>query len=606
MNLKLIKKGFTVVELVIVIAAVAVLAAVLIPTFSNLIYEVNYSADIQMVTSLNKYLALAEISDGKNETMYEALQDANDAGYDLTKLVFQTENDILWNQETDRFIAVNKKGKIFSQDETVKNTELKGIKDTDYKYWKIYNENNPIPNINKQTFSIYWTGENAPTSDTLNVSVGFDAGEFIGEDLIIIVYTSLSNIKVRLQRGHLAVTAPAASKVYCYGVIDTLYYSLNNNIEAGQGILILNNANVGYLNENSEGKLSLNNVKFHQDSIVGLKIIIVEKNNDEYGKHYPDEENCVFCNKTENPGHIHTIETTFENATCTEEGSISIKCTNCEYSLSKTIDAYDHDFAINEKRIEPTCEKAGQEEGKVCRRCGLKEGGNILPPLNHSFDNEHKCTICNQYESDIPNVGIRFENGKLIYNYSNMGEDFDKRTQSFIVKLESDLEFDCVELTNLFGVTELFTGFDNNSEVNVQYEFSQIFSVDIDLNGYTLTINGDNDPILIYGSLRIRNGKLNARNDCWGSAFCMQGDTAMVEFNNLTGEIYGPQIAYFCEYNKINIINTTLINKKDTSKEFAIINPVYEAFYGPMDEDDYEYLVSKVISIDENSKILIP
>ena len=39
------KKGFTIVELIIVIAVIAVLAAVLIPTFSNLIQKANVAAD---------------------------------------------------------------------------------------------------------------------------------------------------------------------------------------------------------------------------------------------------------------------------------------------------------------------------------------------------------------------------------------------------------------------------------------------------------------------------------------------------------------------------------------------------------------------------------
>lgn len=37
MSLKVLKNGFTIVELVIVIAVIAILAAVLIPTFSNLV-----------------------------------------------------------------------------------------------------------------------------------------------------------------------------------------------------------------------------------------------------------------------------------------------------------------------------------------------------------------------------------------------------------------------------------------------------------------------------------------------------------------------------------------------------------------------------------------
>ncbi len=59
------KKGFTIVELVIVIAIIAILAAVLIPTFSNLIRRANESADIQAVRQMNTYLAINEITEGK-------------------------------------------------------------------------------------------------------------------------------------------------------------------------------------------------------------------------------------------------------------------------------------------------------------------------------------------------------------------------------------------------------------------------------------------------------------------------------------------------------------------------------------------------------------
>ena len=51
------KKGFTIVELVIVIAVVAILAAVLIPTFSNLVKKANLSADQQTIRNMNTTLA---------------------------------------------------------------------------------------------------------------------------------------------------------------------------------------------------------------------------------------------------------------------------------------------------------------------------------------------------------------------------------------------------------------------------------------------------------------------------------------------------------------------------------------------------------------------
>ena len=54
MNKKNNRKGFTTVELVIVIAVIAILATVLIPTFSNLIGKANESAALQEASSIFK------------------------------------------------------------------------------------------------------------------------------------------------------------------------------------------------------------------------------------------------------------------------------------------------------------------------------------------------------------------------------------------------------------------------------------------------------------------------------------------------------------------------------------------------------------------------
>lgn len=53
---KLNKKGFTIVELVIVIAVIAVLAAVLIPTFSGVVNRANESAAMQQAEIAYKNL----------------------------------------------------------------------------------------------------------------------------------------------------------------------------------------------------------------------------------------------------------------------------------------------------------------------------------------------------------------------------------------------------------------------------------------------------------------------------------------------------------------------------------------------------------------------
>ena len=65
------KKGFTIVELVIVIAVIAILAGVMIPTFSGIIKTANESAAMQKVAAAYKEayaLALADGSITEGET----------------------------------------------------------------------------------------------------------------------------------------------------------------------------------------------------------------------------------------------------------------------------------------------------------------------------------------------------------------------------------------------------------------------------------------------------------------------------------------------------------------------------------------------------------
>ena len=61
---KMNKKGFTIVELVIVIAVIAILAAVMIPTFGGIIKKANQSAVEQEATSAYKEAYALAIADG--------------------------------------------------------------------------------------------------------------------------------------------------------------------------------------------------------------------------------------------------------------------------------------------------------------------------------------------------------------------------------------------------------------------------------------------------------------------------------------------------------------------------------------------------------------
>ena len=99
------KKGFTIVELVIVIAVIGILTAILVPTFVNLTNKANKAADESLVTSLNKALAIEENEPGneKNVTMHNAVLDLENEGYKLSQLVTKSGQDLVWSMDENRF-----------------------------------------------------------------------------------------------------------------------------------------------------------------------------------------------------------------------------------------------------------------------------------------------------------------------------------------------------------------------------------------------------------------------------------------------------------------------------------------------------------------------
>ena len=181
------KKGFTIVELVIVVAVIGVLTAILVPTFVNLTNKANNAADESLVKNLNTQLRMKEQTEGKNKTLADALKDAKEAGYLVENLTPKGDQDILWNQEADEFVFGDKA-----------TGEL-------YKYWKIYERAADVPAT--QTYSIYAKGKT--WSGDFTYTVGFDAGENEGVGTITYVKgeAAKSDVRMRTNGGSLVVNA---------------------------------------------------------------------------------------------------------------------------------------------------------------------------------------------------------------------------------------------------------------------------------------------------------------------------------------------------------------------------------------------------------------
>lgn len=176
---KRLKKAFTITELVIVIAVVAILAAVLIPTFSNIIKKADESADTQLVKNLNTILSSEQtVSQEAAPTMSKALEQAQEGGYTVDKLTPTSDGDILWEQDSNRFVLVSG-GEIIFKD----GTTTADIATEPYKFWKITNKE---ADLAEEEYSHYLGAGFAGTE--IAVIAGVDMGE--NTTVTSITYTS--------------------------------------------------------------------------------------------------------------------------------------------------------------------------------------------------------------------------------------------------------------------------------------------------------------------------------------------------------------------------------------------------------------------------------
>ena len=99
------KKAFTIVELVIVIAVIAILAAVLIPTFASLVKKANMSSDEIAVKNMNTALSAVHPAP---QSFNEAKKALAEAGYNTAKSIIPiTENHIfVWSEADNKILHV--------------------------------------------------------------------------------------------------------------------------------------------------------------------------------------------------------------------------------------------------------------------------------------------------------------------------------------------------------------------------------------------------------------------------------------------------------------------------------------------------------------------
>ena len=237
---KRLKRAFTIVELVIVIAVIAILAAVLIPTFTTLIDKANESNDIALVKNLNTALVSKEATDEVN-TMQDALDAAYEYGYTVDKLTPSSSGDIVWDEVNNRFALINDGKVVFGDGDVSEGASL----------WRIAKNTEDL----SDTYSNYLAGE---WTTVPAVSTGVDVGTNEGLD---VTYTNTDTdagqtVTIRTNGGTLTVNGPydtvnhygMAVKVVVTAVGNNSYHEYGEvlgNIELASGrVVVENNATV--------------------------------------------------------------------------------------------------------------------------------------------------------------------------------------------------------------------------------------------------------------------------------------------------------------------------------------------------------------------------
>lgn len=116
------KKGFTIVELVIVVAVIAILAAVLIPTFTGIVKKARLSNDQSMIRNMNTTLAMESIPDSfkhagdavvaLNMNGFEGKYNPYSSGYHYayhlesnTMYLVDDNNEVVYPEDSDYTVA---------------------------------------------------------------------------------------------------------------------------------------------------------------------------------------------------------------------------------------------------------------------------------------------------------------------------------------------------------------------------------------------------------------------------------------------------------------------------------------------------------------------
>lgn len=418
------KRGFTIVELIIVIAVIAILAAVLIPTFSSLINKSLVAADESLVRNLNEALAM-DVTNPHN-TMTDALKATKENGFDVSKINARASTDgqkheILWDSRNDCFVY-EKGGEI----NYIPKSNTKGDA-TPVELWHIANDGTL-----SDKYSNYLAA--GTYAATLDIKTGLDVGEH--KEVTKVNYTNTNGKQdVVIRTNSFATTltindSSAQGKIYHYDNLGKLiitdcamesYHEMGivGYAELQNGHLAVEeNASINLLFANTQDSATLKitnngiitNAKASSDSVKESATISGVDFNRESGATVSDTDIQQAVQETHQSNCEHAnVEVTKEakDPTCTETGLTEEKsCADCHKVLiaQEEVSTIAHTLTHTAEKA-ATCMEDGNAEYWTCSVCGklfndaeatqetTANGVNIPATGSHNYVN-HQCTVC--------------------------------------------------------------------------------------------------------------------------------------------------------------------------------------------------------------------
>ncbi len=445
------KKGFTVVELVIVIAVIAILAAVLIPTFINLVNKANVSADVQLVRNLNTALALDKTENGKHDTMHDAVHAVKEHGFDVTLIKPTTEGFyILWDSVNDVFCyAEDGEGKTvnYVPEDIVTDEQKQTAKESVINFYYVDDKVSGF----EHNYSIYYNGD---ATEITVIDRNFDAGH---SQINVTVDAKDKELRVRTYGGALAVKD---GTVTVYGFVRTFTKTGGKVIAAAGTMFHDAKENVVGIDEdqgalysqhlyNSENKCYFCDMLNPDHDHIGGEFVTTDIDETRYKVTMKCTLcDCVLFEQTfekvkgdketvivEVPGEKEIIkievpgETVIENckhesysewrelteANCTTPGVQFKYCKKCGHTEFKTTEVLGHDYR-DQKGQDATCTVNGYKDYQKCSRCSAVKGYEVIKATGHDmsvvvdakaksctedgWNTYHKCSVCGEKDTD--------------------------------------------------------------------------------------------------------------------------------------------------------------------------------------------------------------